>query len=90
MPDRRLGQSCLVRELKGRSVKESQREVKPLICSGGFRGTKPPNITSPFPLSRGRGIKGDGVVKQSLEHTVGKLKTEEVDDDQANSCKLKG
>ncbi len=44
----------------------------------------------PLPLIKGKGDKGDGVVKQSLEHTAGKLKTEEVDDDQANSCKLKG
>jgi len=32
--------------------KESQREAKPLLY-----------IHSPFPLSRGRGIKGDGVSK---------------------------
>ena len=32
--------------------KVSQREAKPLLY-----------IPSPFPLARGRGIKGDGVVK---------------------------
>jgi len=47
--------------------KESQREAKPpnrLI--GSFKGTKSLlHNPSPFPLlSRGRGIKGDGVNKQ--------------------------
>jgi len=37
---------------KGR---ESRREAKPLLY-----------IYSPFPLSRGRGIKGDGVAKSNL------------------------
>jgi len=57
--------------LKERDTEESQREAKPPdVNNGSFRETKPPkqalgviegrspsNKTSPFPLSRGRGIK---------------------------------
>jgi len=38
--------------LRREILKESPREAKPLLCN-----------FSPFPLSRGRGIKGDGVIK---------------------------
>jgi len=41
---------------EGSMLKESQREAKPLL-----------NIHSPFPLIRGRGIKGDGVTKKKTK-----------------------
>jgi len=48
-------------------LEESQREAKPLLWSnnqGRLRGAKPLFYThSPFPLLRGRGIKGEGVTR---------------------------
>ncbi len=100
MPDRRLGFLArkirnLNRKFEGATPLQNLCPPSPLKernTKGELRrGEASLTTISPFPLIRGRGIKGDGVVKQSLEHTVGKLKTEEVgDDDQANSHKLKG
>jgi len=43
---------------------ESKRGEASKYIIGSFRGAKSPlKTTSPFPLPRGRGIKGDGVLK---------------------------
>jgi len=42
--------------LRREILEASQREAKPLLYN-----------QSPFPLIRGRGIKGDGVTKQNLK-----------------------
>ena len=54
----------------GRRVQE--RRGLQIYFTGGFRGVKPLfHIRSPFPLPRGRGIKGDGVNKQLHYLTFG-------------------
>jgi len=43
-------------------LKESQREAKPLLYN-----------QSPFPLSRGRGTKGDGVTKWEQKRSMNNI-----------------